>query len=301
MTHTLLLVDDEPFNLELMAEQLEDAGYRVATADSGEAGWALLQNEENPQFAAVLVDKMMPGMNGFELLRRIKQSPQLEFLPVVMQTAVGTAASIQEGLSAGAFYYLTKPFTREMLLAVVSAAVSHWDRHSHFKALSEQQIDALLHLNEATFRMRTYPEAQNITSLLAHTCPQPGKVATGLFELLVNAIEHGNLGLSYDEKTKLQHEGVWEKVLEERLASSDWGKRQVSVQFKRTAERVDFVIADEGDGFDWRPYTEHDPALIHSSHGRGIMIAERLAFDSIEYLDKGNVVRATVYLTEKRF
>lgn len=299
MTHTLLLVDDEPFNLELMAEQLEDVGYQVVTADSGEAGWALLQNEEN-RFAAVLVDKMMPGMNGFELLRRIKQSSELEFLPVVMQTAVGTAASIQEGLSAGAFYYLTKPFTREMLLAVVSAAVSHWDRHSHFKALSEQQIDALLHLNDATFRMRTYQEAQNITSLLAHTCPQPGKVATGLFELLVNAIEHGNLGLSYDEKTRLQNDGVWEKVLEERLASKAWGHRQVSIQFKRTDERVDFVIEDEGDGFEWHPYTEHDPALIHQTHGRGIMIAERLAFDTLEYVGKGNVVRASVFLTEKR-
>lgn len=76
MIHTLLLVDDEPFNLELMSEQLEDAGYKTVTADSGEAAWNVLQQEEH-RFSAVLLDKMMPGMNGFELLRRIKQSPQL--------------------------------------------------------------------------------------------------------------------------------------------------------------------------------------------------------------------------------
>jgi CheY-like chemotaxis protein/anti-sigma regulatory factor (Ser/Thr protein kinase) len=297
MIHTLLLVDDEPFNLELMSEQLADAGYKTVAAESGEAAWTLLQ-DESQQFSAVLLDKMMPGMNGFELLRRIKQTPRLEFLPVVMQTAVGTASSIQEGLSAGVFYYLTKPFTREILLAVVTAAVSHWDRHAHFKALTEQQIDALLHLNTAQFRLKTYQQAQNVTSLLAHTCPQPGRVATGLFELFVNAIEHGNLGLSYDEKSRLQYEGRWEAELERRLDDPEWGHRQVDVRFDRFADRIEFQIQDQGAGFDWQPYLESSPTLINETHGRGIMIAQRLAFDAMEYLGNGNCVRATVYLND---
>lgn len=298
MIHTLLLVDDEPFNLELMSEQLEDAGYKTVTADSGEAAWNVLQQEEH-RFSAVLLDKMMPGMNGFELLRRIKQSPQLEFLPVIMQTAVGTAASIQESLSAGVFYYLTKPFTREMLLAVVSAAVSHWDRHSHFKALSEQQIDALLHLNSARFRIKTYQQAQNITSLLAHSCPQPGRAATGLFELFVNAIEHGNLGLTYDEKSRLQYEGRWEAELEHRLADPTLGSRHVDVRFERYDDQIEFVIQDQGEGFDWQPYIESNATLINEMHGRGIMIAQRLAFDTMEYLGNGNCVRASIFLSDK--
>lgn len=297
MIHTLLLVDDEPFNLELMSEQLADAGYKTVSAESGEAAWTLLQDEDQ-QFSAVLLDKMMPGMNGFELLRRIKQTPRLEFLPVVMQTAVGTPASIQEGLSAGVFYYLTKPFTREILLAVVTAAVSHWDRHAHFKALTEQQIDALTHLNTAQFRLKTYQQAQNVTSLLAHTCPQPGRVATGLFELFVNAIEHGNLGLSYEEKSRLQYEGQWEAELERRLNAPDWGSRQVDVRFDRFTDRIEFLIQDQGTGFEWQPYLESSPALINETHGRGIMIAQRLAFDAMEYLGNGNCVRATVYLSD---
>ncbi|UGA40415.1 response regulator [Chromobacterium haemolyticum] len=110
MPHKLLLVDDEPFNLELMAELLQDAGHEVVQAEDGETALAILQRE-GETFSTVLLDKMMPGISGFDVLRRIKSEPRLEFLPVIMQTAMGAASSVQEGLAAGAFYYLTKPFS----------------------------------------------------------------------------------------------------------------------------------------------------------------------------------------------
>ena len=102
MAKRLLLVDDEPLNLELLGELLQDAGYDTEAVDNGEAAWQLLQ-QNGEQYAAVLLDQMMPGISGFELLRRMKANPHLAFLPVIMQTAVGAAASVQEGLSSGAF------------------------------------------------------------------------------------------------------------------------------------------------------------------------------------------------------
>ncbi|GGY29795.1 ATP-binding response regulator [Paludibacterium paludis] len=295
MGHRLLLVDDEPFNLELMAELLEDAGFESVQAETGEEAWAILE-KDGANFATVLLDKMMPGMDGFEVLKRIKSTPSLEFLPVIMQTAVGAAASVQEGLSAGAFYYLTKPFSREMLLAVVEAAVSHWDRHAYFKELATQQIEALRNLNEACFALRTHKEAQQVTTLLAKTCPSPEKAATGLFELLVNAIEHGNLALSFQEKTALQADGQWEHELERRLGSAEYGSRQVTVRFARDPESIRFVIEDEGSGFDWEHYLSAPGSSLIETHGRGILIARRLSFDRLEYRGKGNVVEAQVSL-----
>lgn len=102
MPHKLLLVDDEPFNLELMAELLQDAGYEVTLAEDGETALDILQRE-GETFSTVLLDKMMPGISGFDVLKRIKGEPRLEFLPVIMQTAMGAASSVQEGLAAGAF------------------------------------------------------------------------------------------------------------------------------------------------------------------------------------------------------
>jgi len=156
MGKRLLLVDDEPFNLELLSELLQDAGYDTVQAEDGETAWQILQ-QEGETFSAVLLDKMMPGISGFELLRRMKASSKLAFVPAIMQTAVGAAASVQEGLSSGAFYYLTKPFSRDMLLAVVAAAAVHWDRHQHFKELANQQAGALRHMNSASFCFPSTP------------------------------------------------------------------------------------------------------------------------------------------------
>lgn len=289
MSHKLLLVDDEPFNLELMTELLEDAGYEVETAESGEEAWSKLESD-GERYSTILLDKMMPGISGFEVLRRIKSTPRLEFLPVIMQTAVGAAASVQESLAAGAFYYLTKPFSREMLQAVVEAAVSHWDRHAHFRELANQQIEALGFMCEARFCVRTHQEAQWITALLAKACPHPERVATGLFELLVNAIEHGNLALSYQEKTRLQAAGQWEAELERRLADPELGARRVCVEFRHETSDIHLLITDQGDGFDWQHFIDTESISYLESHGRGILIARKLSFDAVQYLGKGNQV-----------
>ncbi|UTH76157.1 response regulator [Chromobacterium sp. IIBBL 290-4] len=293
MPHKLLLVDDEPFNLELMSELLEDAGYETRLAENGEVAWDILQ-QEGENFSSILLDKMMPGMSGFDVLKKIKAEPRLEFLPVIMQTAMGAASSVQEGLAAGAFYYLTKPFSRDMLLAIVGAAVSHWDRYVNFRELANLHIDALRHLQGARFSCRTHREAQSITALLAKTSAQPERVATGLFELLVNAIEHGNLEISYEQKSLLIAEGSWEQELESRLQDPAFRERTVSVEFSRHADHLSFVIEDMGPGFDWEYYQNAEPSSLMNSHGRGILIARKLSFDNLLYEDKGNRVVAIV-------
>lgn len=295
MGKRLLLVDDEPFNLELLSELLQDAGYDTVQAEDGETAWQILQ-QEGDTFSAVLLDKMMPGISGFELLRRMKSSGKLAFVPAIMQTAVGAAASVQEGLSSGAFYYLTKPFSRDMLLAVVAAAAMHWDRHQHFKALANQQAGALRHLDHASFSFHNLQEAQHVTSLLAKASPAPEKVATGLFELIVNAIEHGNLEVSYEEKTQLQSQDRWEYELERRLADPVLGRRKVTVEMQRGSDCLRFTIRDEGRGFDWQHFQDSSPDTLLSSHGRGILIARKLSFDQVVYQGCGNVVVATTLL-----
>ena len=129
MTKTcVLVVDDEPIGREVMAENLMDEGYEVVEADSGESAWTAI--DATPQrFDAILLDRLMPDMDGIEILRRVKNRPEMMSVPVIMQTGMAADADVLEGLKAGAYYYLTKPFAAETLLAIVAAAVRDYRSH----------------------------------------------------------------------------------------------------------------------------------------------------------------------------
>ncbi|MCB1917743.1 MAG: response regulator, partial [Rhodocyclaceae bacterium] len=118
----ILVVDDEPFNREILAEVLDDPAYRISVAEDGGQAWDRL-TADGESFDLVLLDRMMPGMDGLEVLRRMKDTPRLRDLPVIMQTAAASPDQVREGIAAGAYYYLTKPFELETLLTIVRAAL----------------------------------------------------------------------------------------------------------------------------------------------------------------------------------
>ena len=119
----VLVADDEPFNLEIVSELLEDDGFEPVLTEDGAEAWTLL-GEQPGRFDAVLLDRMMPGMDGLELLNRIKSHPELKRLPVILQTARAGKQDIAEGMDAGAYGYLSKPFDKETLLVMVRRAVA---------------------------------------------------------------------------------------------------------------------------------------------------------------------------------
>jgi DNA-binding response OmpR family regulator len=113
MTETaILVVDDDPHSLDIVRTFLEARGYTVATAVDGKEALAKLE-EVNP--ALVLLDVMMPGMDGWEVARVIKNHPQYSRARVVMLTARSDYADKHEGLRAGADDYLVKPIQLEEL------------------------------------------------------------------------------------------------------------------------------------------------------------------------------------------
>ena len=120
-TASLLLVDDEPFNLEILSAYLEDDGYDITTAMDGKVAMDLLLDEPD-HFDVVLLDRRMPRQDGMQVLHHMKKHPDLNAIPVIMQTAASTSREIIEGLEAGSYYYLTKPYQREMLVPIVRGA-----------------------------------------------------------------------------------------------------------------------------------------------------------------------------------
>ena len=111
--HSILVVDDTPANIGILLDTLSKAGYRVRVASDGES--ALEQLQYSPP-DLVLLDVMMPGMDGFETCRRLRQLPKLEQLPVVFMTALSDTQDKVRAFAAGADDYITKPFQHEEVL-----------------------------------------------------------------------------------------------------------------------------------------------------------------------------------------
>jgi putative two-component system response regulator len=115
--HTLLIVDDVPENLAILGELLRDGGYRVRAANSGRA--ALRYAVQEPRPALILLDVMMPEMDGYEVLACLRQDPGTRDVPVIMLTALGGARDEEKGLEMGAADYITKPIQPAVVLARV--------------------------------------------------------------------------------------------------------------------------------------------------------------------------------------
>lgn len=291
----VLVVDDEPIGREMLVENLVLEDYRVFEADTGEAAWRLIE-ENHGRFDAILLDRVLPDMDGIEILRRVKLRPDMRHVPIIMQTGMTAESDVRQGLQAGAYYYLTKPFSADTLLGIVSAAVR--DFHGRRELLEEarRQGSSLACLTEAHFVYHTPEESRNLAVLLANAAPEPARAVLGLSELLLNAVEHGNLGIGYARKSALIAEDQLHAEIDRLLHLPDIGARRVELVVRRSETELVFRITDQGGGFGWQDYLEMSPDRVFDTHGRGIAMSRMISFDRVEYHGAGNEVEAAIRL-----
>jgi CheY-like chemotaxis protein len=116
----ILVVDDDPTSRRLMSHILKREGYDVATAGDGQEALDLMADDPSD---LLITDRMMPGMDGVELLRAVRQSPTYGHIPVIVVTANSDARDQPEAEAAGATAFLTKPMGSVELLATVQRAL----------------------------------------------------------------------------------------------------------------------------------------------------------------------------------
>ncbi len=117
---SILVVDDEEDILELVTFNLTREGYHVKGATTGEAALKMIQSEA---FDLIVLDLMLPGIDGLQVAKSIKNNPKTGHLPIIMLTAKGEEADIVSGLELGADDYITKPFSPRVLIARVRAVI----------------------------------------------------------------------------------------------------------------------------------------------------------------------------------
>jgi class 3 adenylate cyclase/CheY-like chemotaxis protein len=179
---TVLAVDDQSINLRLLDAVLTPRGHRMLTATSGADALAMLGNEDvGPGVDVVLLDVLMPGMDGHEVCRRIRSAPATEFLPVVMITASGSEQRLV-ALQSGADDFITKPFDQAELLARVASLA----RIKRYHDTIRRQADELARWNdELEARVKSQLAELERTNRLRHfLSPQLADLVVGDENLL---------------------------------------------------------------------------------------------------------------------
>ncbi|NIA30838.1 MAG: diguanylate cyclase [Actinobacteria bacterium] len=154
----ILVVDDIPVNIQLMQKYLSPSGYEILFARNGEEALVQVENG-NPDL--VLLDVMMPKMDGFETCRILKSNDKTQYIPIIMVTALNEIEDKVKGIEAGADDFITKPFNKLELLARTKSLL-------RIKRLHDQLQEKVFQLEQAKERLRELAIKDGLTGLYNH-------------------------------------------------------------------------------------------------------------------------------------
>ncbi|MCS6292349.1 MAG: response regulator transcription factor [Nitrospira sp.] len=181
----ILIVEDEKDILQLVKLYLEKEGYRTVTASTGSEGLAQVRTEK-PDL--VVLDLMLPEIDGLEICKRLRAAPDTAMLPIIMLTAKAEESDTIIGLELGADDYVTKPFSPKTLVARVKALFRRLERKPENGPTRFSYGTLILDLtrHEVTVKGKEVPLTAKEFGLLEHLLRHPGRVLTR--DVLLNAV-----------------------------------------------------------------------------------------------------------------
>ena len=188
-------------------------------------------------------------------------------------------------------YFLSKPSDESQVSTILRAALNGHHLRRTLAERSELARNTFRLMQAGEFRFRTCAEAELLALQIGNAFGEPDSTV-GILELMINAVEHGNLEISYEEKGQLLQAGTLEEEMNRRMELPEFASRRVRVQFQRSDDVMRIEIEDDGPGFEFEPYLKLDRTRLFESHGRGILMAN--ASLNIEYVPPGNRVVITL-------
>ncbi|MDA0284603.1 MAG: response regulator [Planctomycetota bacterium] len=282
------VAEDSPTQAVEIEFLLQEAGYDVAMAGNGQQALETIR-ESRPDI--VLTDLHMPEMNGLQLIEAVRK--EFAGIPVIMMTADGTEEIAARALNAGASSYIPKRMLERDLLPTLSDMVGMLRSRKNRDRLTSTVVSS-----DITYQLPNDHELANaligrleeqLSELNVADATGVFRIALGIKEALMNAIDHGNLELN----SKLREGGSGEGYRElgsERMKKEPYASRRVTVRASFTDDEIRYVIADQGSGFD--PSTlpnPLDPENLLRPHGRGLMLIQNF-MDSVSHNRNGTEI-----------
>ena len=204
----ILVVDDEEDILELVRYNLVKEGYRVTTVASGEEA---LKSARSAQSDIILLDLMLPGVDGLEVCRLLKHDPKTQHIPIIMLSAKGEEADIVTGLELGAADYITKPFSPRVLVARLRAVLRRRATETVSESAPLTIHELVIHPGRHEVLVRNQPADLTVTEfrLLHMLARRPGWVFTRT--QIVNGV-HGDDYPVSDRSVDVQVVGLRKKL-----------------------------------------------------------------------------------------
>jgi len=163
MSHKILIVDDEPNNLDILHNCLHEAGFKVLAVKNGEAALKRV-NHIKPDL--ILLDVMMPGIDGFETCRRLKKNEVTKDTPIIFITGKTNSVDKAKGLEIGAVDYISKPFQAVEVVARVNKHLTISNLQKQLEAKNAQLQDSVYHLESLAALGKATNEAQNVAEMM---------------------------------------------------------------------------------------------------------------------------------------
>ncbi len=285
----ILIADDQEALRSLLSRMLQREGFEPIEADDGERAIELYRSLSP---ALVISDIVMPKMDGLTLLTEIKKiDPSTA---VILMTGHGNEEILLKALQGGATNFFKKPFNVRGLIREIHKIFRYRVEEVKNYLYSPYLVRETKEFSFTTGTPQYHPIVNQITLQLPCLLAESEilNLKIGIEEMLTNAIEHGNLGISFEEKKAAIEKGALGELLAERLRQGGNADKKIYISSSLTAERFTTSIRDEGDGFDWRNLPELIPENLFSYNGRGIFLT-KIYYDEVIYNESGNEVTLT--------
>ena len=224
-----------------------------------------------------------------EGLGRLLNSSQMDFLPVIQILSDGQT-HLESLRTRRLLYTVASPYDPEDLVLSIQVAMMEYKRYHKLLEDIQSRSSAIGLIQSGRFSFTTLGEAKNLTTMLSLACPNPRTAALVLSELMVNAVEHGNLGITYDEKQELLQQGDWLNEVNRRLAMERNQHKRVFVEFEKEEDGCTVTIEDMGDGFEWEKYNPEYAKKNQNFNGRGIGLVNAMTGCQLHFIGTGNMV-----------
>jgi DNA-binding response OmpR family regulator len=290
--HVLLIDDDLPV-LSMVSDALVHFGMQVHAFSEGNKALQCLEGPDAPAFDLVISDINMEGMDGFDVINRVKSiNPSL---PVVLMTGQATLEYAIRAMRMGAANLFQKPLTiRELVNSVFHLVDLHREfrlaeaglrglidekRHFMFKAMDMDIPSMVRHLTDRLVPMG-FAKTTNVDV-----------IAMAFHEALVNALEHGCLELDSSLKGDLfSSSDDFQTMAQARLHDPRYAERAIDVRVHMTPDRYEVVITDGGPGFDSSRISRIDDDSVTRLCGRGLAMIH-MVMDEVTHNHMGNEIR----------